>query len=361
MSRSKVRPTNVNALRPADISVVMALGDSLTAANGARAGDMVGILRQYRGLSFSMGGDMDLDHHITIPNILRKYNPKLFGYSRGIGPSHLWNASRFNMATPGAKARLLPQQAQRLLRVLKEHNDSIDIKNDWKLLNIFVGGNDLCAYCTNETEFSAENYVSNIKKAIHIIKSTVPRVLVNLVTMFNIDLVRQLDLANSKCQGLHLVECSCEKNKTFTNSHMRAISNAYQIEQKKLEKSGIFDSDDFALVTQPFFRDVFEAPKLSNGSINLEFFAPDCFHLSQTGHAVVASWIWKNMLEPVGKKTTNANLNNASLPLPCPDPACPFIRTVKNSKNCKKYLAPTVKKNKNSFNFLTNFFAKSVL
>lgn len=30
MSRSKVRPTNVNALRPADISVVMALGDSLT-------------------------------------------------------------------------------------------------------------------------------------------------------------------------------------------------------------------------------------------------------------------------------------------------------------------------------------------
>jgi phospholipase B1, membrane-associated len=30
MAPSKVKPTNVNSLRPADINVVMALGDSLT-------------------------------------------------------------------------------------------------------------------------------------------------------------------------------------------------------------------------------------------------------------------------------------------------------------------------------------------
>ena len=30
MKKSKNRPTNVNSLRPADINVVMALGDSLT-------------------------------------------------------------------------------------------------------------------------------------------------------------------------------------------------------------------------------------------------------------------------------------------------------------------------------------------
>ncbi|KIH50371.1 hypothetical protein ANCDUO_19551 [Ancylostoma duodenale] len=78
-----------------------------------------------------------------------------------------------------------------------------------------------------------------------------------------------------------------------------------------------------------------------DGQVNKEFFAPDCFHFSQWGHALVSSWLWKNILEPVGAKTTKGSADEPSLPLACPDPACPFIRTNANSKDCSEYLTPT--------------------
>ncbi|PIO72617.1 hypothetical protein TELCIR_05447 [Teladorsagia circumcincta] len=121
MKPSKKIPTNVNSVRPADIKVVMALGDSLTAANGAGAEDPLGVVLQYRGLAFQAGGDKTLDEHATIPNILRKYNPNLFGYSNGIGSPNVWEVAKLNVAMPGAEAKDLPGQAQQLVGLLQTH------------------------------------------------------------------------------------------------------------------------------------------------------------------------------------------------------------------------------------------------
>ena len=33
----------------------------------------------------------------------------------------------------------------------------------------------------------------------------------------------------------------------------------------------------------------------SDGSPDMTYFAPDCFHLSQKGHGVGALYLWKNM------------------------------------------------------------------
>jgi hypothetical protein len=49
-------PTSVHKLRPSDIKVVGALGDSLTAALGANAKTIIGLLSEYRGRSWSIGG-----------------------------------------------------------------------------------------------------------------------------------------------------------------------------------------------------------------------------------------------------------------------------------------------------------------
>jgi hypothetical protein len=49
-------PTSVHKLRPSDIKVVGAIGDSLTAAMGAKAKTVLGLLTEYRGVSWSMGG-----------------------------------------------------------------------------------------------------------------------------------------------------------------------------------------------------------------------------------------------------------------------------------------------------------------
>ena len=47
-------PTSVHQLRPADIKVIGAIGDSLTAANGAKATNLLGLLTEYRGVSWRL-------------------------------------------------------------------------------------------------------------------------------------------------------------------------------------------------------------------------------------------------------------------------------------------------------------------
>lgn len=47
--RSKVKPTSVHKLRPGDIDVIGAIGDSLTAANGIFAHDELQVILEGRG------------------------------------------------------------------------------------------------------------------------------------------------------------------------------------------------------------------------------------------------------------------------------------------------------------------------
>lgn len=63
---------------PAQVDVVMALGDSITAGFGMEG--KRGGLHEYRGKSWSIGGD---DNATTLPNFLRHYNPNITGYSVG--------------------------------------------------------------------------------------------------------------------------------------------------------------------------------------------------------------------------------------------------------------------------------------
>uniref|UniRef100_A0A914DBC1 Phospholipase B1, membrane-associated-like n=1 Tax=Acrobeloides nanus TaxID=290746 RepID=A0A914DBC1_9BILA len=125
-----------------------------------------------------MGGDKSLEQHITIP------------------------ISHLNLAWPGAHSYDLPDQAVDLVKILEKHVDKNSIQNDWKLLNLFIGTNDLCQYCSNPKKHTKEYFSNNIKKAIQTIKQSIPRVIVNLIVIFHLDLVRQVD-ATPICQGLH--------------------------------------------------------------------------------------------------------------------------------------------------------------
>ena len=102
-------PTSVHSLRPADIQCVAALGDSLTAAMGAHAITPVGVLLENRGLlsplvsldtssrselyslgvSWSIGGEHGYSRVLSLPNILRLYNPSLKGFSTKTSVSFL--------------------------------------------------------------------------------------------------------------------------------------------------------------------------------------------------------------------------------------------------------------------------------
>ena len=104
---SAQRPTSVHRLRPADIKVVAALGDSLTAGNGALARNISELLLEYRGVAFPIGGDIG---RFTIPNFLRHYNPTLTGYSKGVGVGKVGAEPSLNLAVPGAKSDGLMRQ-----------------------------------------------------------------------------------------------------------------------------------------------------------------------------------------------------------------------------------------------------------
>jgi phospholipase B1 len=330
MMRSPTRPTSAHAVRPADIDIVMAMGDSLTA--GYCTDDVGGCHAEYRGLSFGGGEWRGLDTHITLANIIQKYNPKAVG--GGLNGTGGWNdfpVAQLNCAISGMRANNLPYQAQNIINTLKAHPDLFDMQNDWKLLNIFIGYNDLCncggndCYCYNKTAFDAQNYANWIRTALNLIRSNVPRVIVNLVQMTHLE---------------HFAGCgtgACGICNNVTVADLTTLINQYQAAEKALETDGEFDTtDDFTLVVQPWFTNNTK-PYYPNGTINREFWAVDCYHYSSYGHALLSSWWWKNMLEPVGMKTPNANLSVPALPLACPDAECPYIRTTKNSVNCQQF------------------------
>lgn len=55
VGKSKVKPVSVHKLRPGDIDVIGAMGDSLVAGNGAMEEWALGTMIEYRGISWCAG------------------------------------------------------------------------------------------------------------------------------------------------------------------------------------------------------------------------------------------------------------------------------------------------------------------
>lgn len=178
--RSNETPTSVHMLRPGDIDVVGAIGDSLTAGNGGLSTDLMHIFVESRGVAFPIGGDKTWREYLTIPNILKEFNPNLYGYSTTEGPAFHSNA-KFNVAEFGAMSRDMPHMARELVRRMK--NDRNVKPEHWKLINFFIGANDFCIdICYRE---DMENIVltheKDVLKAFRILRENLQRVMLNVL------------------------------------------------------------------------------------------------------------------------------------------------------------------------------------
>lgn len=69
--RSTVPPESVHRLRPGDIDVIGALGDSLVAGSGALEEFAIGTFIEARGVSYCIGGQDNWRKYLTVPNILK--------------------------------------------------------------------------------------------------------------------------------------------------------------------------------------------------------------------------------------------------------------------------------------------------
>eukprot|EP01047_Picozoa_sp_COSAG01_P086819 COSAG01_NODE_19697_length_995_cov_1.034598_1_plen_174_part_01 len=132
-------PTSVHELRPADISVVGAVGDSITAGFGARASSIIDLVVEARGASWIIGGDDDVG---TIPNFLRVYNENLAGYSLGNGNL---NRGFGDASISGAVAPGMLGQVTTLVNNMRSSLSGEAFEQDWKLVSFWIGGNDICS------------------------------------------------------------------------------------------------------------------------------------------------------------------------------------------------------------------------
>lgn len=184
--RSSVRPTSVHKLRVGDIDVIGAMGDSLTAANGAFATNVFQALTEDRAVSWSAGGYGNWQTFVTLPNLIKAFNPRLNGYSHSkSGNAYSFeDGSRFNVAEPTTYANDLPRQAKLLVTRMRSDR-SVNIKNDWKLITIMSGSNDFCLDVCERTNSSIASIVGgaqqNLITSLRILRRNLPRTLINLV------------------------------------------------------------------------------------------------------------------------------------------------------------------------------------
>jgi len=318
-------PSSVHRLRPADINVIGALGDSITAGYGADAKTLLTDTIEYRGFSWSMGIQQPITQMATMSQILNQYKrPKaLYGVSIGNGGPDAANAG-LNTAVSGAVAADMPTQAQTLVNKM---NAQVDMKNDWKLVTIWIGGNDLCKWCSGDNKHSPENYANFLDRALTIFLEQLPRVFVNVVQI--LDVSQLYDVHNPPCDALHQQTCPCAAGSNATErAYSRELALKYQSATNDMMRQTKWNSrDDFAAVIQPFFVQT-SLPLLPNGQPDRSYLAPDCFHFASIGHDGVGTALWNNMVTPVGKKQLKWTPGESII---CPTDAQPFLYTTQNS------------------------------
>lgn len=127
-----------------------------------------------------LGGQGTWREYLTLPNILKEFNPKLRGYSTGTG-EFLSSSSQLNVAFPVAADADALRQAKILVNKIKR-DPSIDFHNDWKMITVFFGANDICSgQCFNKVEASGRNHVRKLSLALDYLQRNLPRTFVNLI------------------------------------------------------------------------------------------------------------------------------------------------------------------------------------
>jgi len=311
-------PANVTDLHPNNIKVVMALGDSITAAFGVHGAS--GGLVEARGQSWSIGMDPGA---ITAANFIKYFNPNVTGGSVG---SHLTELcygplcppfqykpkeDLLNSAQSGAMiSDLVTHEVDYLVRQVKDHK-GINIKQDWKLLTILIGANDLCAACTFAEHFlDPDEFEKHLTNTLNNVRKELPRTLVQIAEMFNLSQVYDLSLKSSVCKDIHravFIECDCVFAPGASKTRQEIDEYAQLYNERSRKVAAYFQSlndPQFTVVTQPFGRDTSLATFPIDALSTL-----DCFHPSLSTHQAMAINLWNNMLTPSSKKLTKIDLN----------------------------------------------------
>ncbi|KAI7882453.1 hypothetical protein K492DRAFT_160574 [Lichtheimia hyalospora FSU 10163] len=287
-------PTSIHDLRPDDIKVVGALGDSIMAGFALMGIDEEGsgilnisAITEYRGHSWAIGGD---NGAVTMANFVKRYSSSLQGPSVG---SHLAEICN------GLFCLDFISKYRTMGLVTAHSMKNINFNDDWKMITIQIGSNDQCASCLSpwKSEVTAEKFGSYVEKAVERIQKSIPRTIVNLVGSFKVSPVYTITRGQDYCRPilnipdaqLNRVECSCFLGTNEDRGNMDDLADSYNVKLQGIyEKYKAQDNDTFAVTYQP-------------ADINIAGFPIEA--LSEITHQWVAKKLWGDLFVPRSNKT----------------------------------------------------------
>lgn len=301
---------DVKNLRPGNIRVIAALGDSITSGSSAKDTNILS-LKQYRGLAYSVGGDKGV---VTAVSLLQQFTPAGFPIGASLGTGERTIAGNgFNGGVNGARHIDMPEQATWLVNRIRANLTASNFTNYWKVVTIWIGSNNLCDYCNDQTANGAAAFELNVDKALAYLHANLPRTFVNLVV--NLDVTQIYNFKTGTCSLLHSYECPCgASSSNATRQTVLQVTRDYTKRLYALEaKYAALNSKTFGVVVQPFL-DQAVIPDRAWLS------AADCFHPSAIAHEAMAIGLWNNMITPKALKSNKL--------VPGQQPVCPTDNTL---------------------------------
>ena len=296
-------PQNISRLHPGHVSIVMAMGDSITAAFAARSN-----IYEARDISWSIGeGSED---QVTLPYMLSFYSPKVEGQStKAVIPNnfrHLpdgdYHPDTDNLNVAESQASVinynsLVQQYSYLHHALKKYDD---VDNRWKVFTLWMTANDICNKCDETlSDKKLNKWLDRTDTLLQNVTSTMKKVYINLISTLDLSRIAAVQRHYTLCKLEHkylLNECGCidKGNETQLkqldeNIHL-VNSKLHELAAKWYTKLKAEGRTDVAIVVQPFQENL-RVP------IDLNFLNHlDCFHPSSLGHQSLAVGLWNSML-----------------------------------------------------------------
>lgn len=162
---------------------------------------------------------------MTLPNILKEYNPNLYGYPSTEYSSSFERASRFNVAEPGAMSTDTVHQAKNLVKRMRV-DKNVNIKKHWKLITYMIGGNDFCLdICySNDQNKIIENAARDLATVLRILRENLPRTLVNVVLPPDVSILTRIKNRPNECKALHYFECPCMFSLNLQGTKARSMN-----------------------------------------------------------------------------------------------------------------------------------------
>jgi len=314
--------TNARELRADDISMVMAIGDSMTAAFAAYDNDPITAFLEYRAESWAIGANPD---SLTVYNLINYFNPSaVCGAMNNTIPfdvlrmkdhdfweTNFW-PSRCDAAVSEAQLRDIGEQIDYLGNMSKIYFPS-ELKG-WKLLIILIGANDLCASCpsVNSPYSDPTTWLNMYDGFLEQIHEALPNTFVAITSLLNISIVWDAMMAAPPEKEAYCMvvrkqfhECGCldsglESDRAAMDLHTVAYNQGLQNLAEQWQAKNL---SDFYVSVQPFLEGLVIP--------NMTFLSGlDCFHPSWQAHQAFAVTMWNSLFLPQDKKPVVIQLNN---------------------------------------------------